>query len=52
MDTPGLFLTTGHAKEVDRIRECLDVGQEFGKFSIHSMAEALIRFLLNLAEPV
>eukprot|EP00823_Brevimastigomonas_motovehiculus_P003217 TRINITY_DN1949_c0_g1_i1.p1 TRINITY_DN1949_c0_g1~~TRINITY_DN1949_c0_g1_i1.p1 ORF type:complete len:685 (-),score=128.46 TRINITY_DN1949_c0_g1_i1:411-2465(-) len=52
MDAPGLFLTPGHMKEIDKIRECLDVGQEFGKFSVHSMAEAFVRFLESLGEPI
>ena len=52
MDTPGLFITTGNAQEIERIRECLDSGTEFPKFSVHSMAEGLIRFLVSLADPI
>jgi len=37
---------------VEKIRESLDTGQEFAKFGIHSMAEALVRFLENLNEPI
>jgi len=52
MDTVNLFLTAGNATEVEKIRESLDTGQEFAKFGIHSMAEALVRFLENLNEPI
>lgn len=52
MDTEGLFTTPGSAQELDKIRECLDCGHEFGKFGVHSMAEALVRFFESLSEPV
>jgi phosphatidylinositol-bisphosphatase len=52
MDKEGLFSTPGIQPEIEKIRECLDTGQEFGKFGIHSMAEALIVFLKSLVEPV
>ena len=47
-----LFVTSGEKAEIDAIRDDLDTGAEFGKYSIHSMAEALIYFLNSLAEPI
>lgn len=52
MDTPGLFVTTGVSQEIEKIRECLDNGIEFPKVGVHSMADALIRFIENLHEPI
>ena len=47
-----LFRQKGIAREVSEIRLCLDNGKEFERPSIHSMAEALIRFLESLIDPV
>lgn len=47
-----LFVTSGEKEEVDRIRDDLDLGREFGAYSVHSMAECLIYFLNSLAEPI
>jgi len=52
LDTPQLFKQKGIASEVSEIRDCLDHGKEFQRVSIHSMAEALIRFLESLIDPV
>ncbi len=53
LDCPGLFITTGTSAEIEKIRESLDTGTEFGKITnIHSMAEALTRFTESLADPV
>jgi len=52
MDAVGLFVTAGNAIEIERVRDCLDTGKEFSKFGIHSVAEALVRFHDNLAEPI
>jgi len=52
MDHAGLFITGGKQEEIDKIRECLDTGQEFAKYSMHSMGEVLIAFLKSLSEPV
>jgi len=52
LDTPQLFKQKGIASEVSEIRDCLDNGKEFQRVSIHSMAEALIRFLESLIVPV
>jgi len=53
MDEPGLFVTQGNPNQIGQIVECLDTGKEFSShFSVHSMAEVLIRFLANLPEPV
>jgi len=53
MDEPGLFTSPGDLNEIERIRECVDTGQEFAhSYNIHSMAETLIRFLENLYQPV
>ncbi|KAF2070555.1 hypothetical protein CYY_008130 [Polysphondylium violaceum] len=50
----GLFIESGVTKEMELIRDCLDSGEPFTNitFSIHSMAETLIRFLESLVEPV
>jgi len=50
----GLFKESGVSKEMELIRDCLDSGEPFTNitFSIHSMAETLIRFLESLVEPV
>ncbi len=48
-----LFVTSGEKEEIDRIRDDLDTGSEFGnEYSVHSFAEALIYFLNSLAEPI
>jgi len=52
MDEEHLFRQKGIAREVSEIRLCLDNGKEFERPSIHSMAEALIRFLESLIDPV
>jgi hypothetical protein len=52
IDEPGIFIRNGMAKEIAEIRECLDCSLMFGKFKIHSFAEALVRFLEALAQPV
>ncbi|EAL73184.1 RhoGAP domain-containing protein [Dictyostelium discoideum AX4] len=50
----GLFIKSGVTKEMELIRDCLDTAEPFSSisFSIHSMAETLIRFLESLVEPV
>ncbi|EGC34737.1 inositol 5-phosphatase 4 [Dictyostelium purpureum] len=50
----GLFIKSGVTKEMEAIRDCLDTAEHFStiSFSIHSMAETLIRFLESLVEPV
>ncbi|KAK5576317.1 hypothetical protein RB653_007458 [Dictyostelium firmibasis] len=50
----GLFIKSGVTKEMEAIRDCLDTAEPFSSinFSIHSMAETLIRFLESLVEPV
>ena len=52
LDTPGIFVETGIADEVARIRECLDTEAQFGTYNVHSYAEALISFLTGLSTPV
>jgi len=47
-----LFTVPGLAEEVYQIRECLDTGEPFGEFRVHSMAEVLLSFLSNLASPI
>jgi hypothetical protein len=47
-----LFVTSGEKEEIDTIVNDLDVGKEFGSYSIHSFAETLIYFLNSLAEPI
>eukprot|EP01133_Synstelium_polycarpum_P001192 gene1192-1373_t len=52
MREESLFLESGVLSEMESIRESIDNGTPFGTFSIHSMAETLIRFLEYLCEPV
>jgi len=52
IDEEDLFLTSGDDNQIADIRECLDTGRAFREFSVHSMAEALIQFLVNLSEPI
>mmetsp|Transcript_19002 Transcript_19002/g.26730 ORF Transcript_19002/g.26730 Transcript_19002/m.26730 type:complete len:284 (+) Transcript_19002:247-1098(+) len=52
IDEEDLFLTSGDYNQIADIRECLDTGRAFRDFSVHSMAEALIQFLVNLSEPI
>mmetsp|Transcript_18492 Transcript_18492/g.25929 ORF Transcript_18492/g.25929 Transcript_18492/m.25929 type:complete len:463 (-) Transcript_18492:8-1396(-) len=54
MDTENLFLESGVEEEMAIVRECLDTGEDFAphNFSVHSMAESLLRFLDSLAEPL
>jgi phosphatidylinositol-bisphosphatase len=47
-----LFLIPGLANEVKHIRECLDTGAPLGRYNIHSLAEAMLSFLSNLATPI
>mmetsp|Transcript_29682 Transcript_29682/g.52112 ORF Transcript_29682/g.52112 Transcript_29682/m.52112 type:complete len:752 (-) Transcript_29682:209-2464(-) len=52
MQEEDLFLTSGDQKQIAEIRECLDTGADFGKFAVHSMAEAFIEFLVSLSQPI
>jgi phosphatidylinositol-bisphosphatase len=53
LDTPGLFVVNGNAREMILIREALDVGMHFPpNLTAHSYAESLVRFLELLHEPV
>ncbi|KAL3807945.1 hypothetical protein ACHAXA_006823 [Cyclostephanos tholiformis] len=52
LDERDLFTTTGDPDEVYQIRECLDTGASFEKFSVHSFAEVLTSFLSNLSSPI
>jgi len=47
-----LFTTPGFAEEVYEIRECLDTGDPFGEFRVHSMTEIMLSFLSNLSFPI
>jgi len=47
-----LFSISGYIEEVQRIRECLDTGEAFGNFRIHSMADVLLSFLSSLSATV
>ena len=47
-----IFLTSGDRKQVASIREALDTGKDFGDIDVHSMAEALIQFMVSLSGPV
>lgn len=50
--TPSLFVAAGDRDEIEKIRECLDIGDDFGDWSPYSYAHVLIQFLENLCEPV
>ncbi len=47
-----LFSISGYEEEIQRIRECLDTGEPFGDFRIHSMADVLVSFLSSLSSTV
>lgn len=47
-----LFSISGYVEETQRIRECLDTGEAFGDFRIHSMADVLVTFLSSLSATV
>ena len=53
MDTPGLFLTNGVQAEVEAVIDCIDTGAELSAaYNAHSVAECLLYFLKQLAEPL
>lgn len=52
LDERDLFTAVGDPDEVYVIRECLDTGAPFEKFSVHSVAEVLTLFLSNLSSPI
>lgn len=49
-----LFLSSGNRRQIEAIREALDVGEEIDPDTtdIHAVAECLIGFLQALPEPV
>lgn len=47
-----LFSISGYAEEINTIRECLDTGEQFGSFRIHSMADVLVSFLTSLSATI
>lgn len=47
-----LFSISGYTEEIQHIRECLDTGEPFGTFRIHSMADVLVSFLSSLSATV
>eukprot|EP01084_Bolivina_argentea_P265255 449540_1 len=52
MDCESLFIQRGISTEISEIRECLDTGKSFNRYELHSVGEALVRFLESLQEPV
>lgn len=52
IDVPHLFVEPGVHDEILMIRECLDTGNSFGAFRIHSYTDVLITFLSSLASPI
>lgn len=44
-----LFNISGYGEEINNIRECLDTGEPFSEFRIHSMADVLVSFLTSLS---
>jgi len=47
-----LFSISGYGEEINSIRECLDTGDPFGDFRIHSMADVLLSFLTSLSSTI
>ena len=47
-----LFSISGYEEEIQQIRECLDTGEAFGNFSIHSMGDVFVSFLSSLSSTV
>jgi len=47
-----LFATPGIPHEMYEIRECLDTGDPFADYKVHSMTEILLSFLSNLSAPI
>ena len=52
MDAESIFIQRGITTEISTIRECLDTGKAFTRYEIHSVGEALVRFLESLQDPV
>jgi inositol polyphosphate 5-phosphatase INPP5B/F len=52
IQTPNLFVDSGHPDEIASIRECLDTGTPFTPSSIHSYTNVLIDFVSSLSSPV
>jgi len=52
MDCESIFIQRGINTEISEIRECLDTGKAFTKYELHSVGEALVRFLESLQDPV
>merc|ERR1719474_59798 len=52
MDCECIFIQRGINTEISEIRECLDTGKAFPKYELHSVGEALVRFLESLQDPV
>eukprot|EP01137_Pigoraptor_chileana_P032379 Opistho-2@21651 len=53
MDEENLFMTSGNTEEMVQVRDDLDVGRDLNaRYSVHSVAETLIRLLEALPEPV
>lgn len=52
LQAPDIFSASGDSNEVKQIRECVDTGTAFGRFSIHSYVETFMTFLQCLASPV
>merc|ERR1712013_14144 len=52
MDTESIFIQRGITTEISEIRECLDTGKAFTRYEMHSVGEALVRFLESLQDPV
>lgn len=47
-----LFSVSGYKEEMDGIRECLDTGEPFGNYHIHSMTDVLVSFLTSLSSTI
>jgi len=50
--TANIFIERGINTEISVIRECLDTGKAFTQYEMHSVGEALVRFLESLQDPV
>eukprot|EP00484_Ammonia_sp_Unknown_P015828 CAMPEP_0197075902 /NCGR_PEP_ID=MMETSP1384-20130603/211844_1 /TAXON_ID=29189 /ORGANISM="Ammonia sp." /LENGTH=710 /DNA_ID=CAMNT_0042514751 /DNA_START=22 /DNA_END=2151 /DNA_ORIENTATION=+ len=52
MDTEMIFIQRGIETEISEIRECLDTGKAFARYELHSVGEALVRFLESQQDAV
>mmetsp|Transcript_46642 Transcript_46642/g.77724 ORF Transcript_46642/g.77724 Transcript_46642/m.77724 type:complete len:695 (-) Transcript_46642:332-2416(-) len=52
LDHAGLFVQSASQKQVQKVRECLDTGEEFPELSSLAFADTLVLFLDSLPNPL